>query len=287
VNVVPPKICSLDCVYCEVGPTTALTIKRAPYIKADAVLAAFDESYPLVSAGLDVVTVTGAGEPTLNSELALILEGLKKRTELPIAILTNSTLLTNPEVAETLSGFDIVVPSLDAVLTYDFERVDKPAKGLDIAAISSALADFSHKYQGKLFLELLLVKGMNDSPAALKAFAEAAKRIKYNKIQVGTVFRPPAWEADALSGQDLTAACEFLAALGLDVAPVGEFTGHATVNTADGAERQLLRALLKMRPVTVKDVADALSITLEEAEKLVKMEGVASRLHEGELYYGL
>jgi wyosine [tRNA(Phe)-imidazoG37] synthetase (radical SAM superfamily) len=282
VNLVPHKICSLDCLYCEVGQSVKTTIKLGQYISAAEILREFNEIFPALKAQIDVITLTGAGEPTLNSDLPAIIKGIKAITDTPIAILTNSTTLTDPAVAEALLLCDIVVPSLDAATQATFEAVDRPAKGLLISEIINAIATFSHKFTGKLYLELLLVKGVNDSIDDLKAFAEAAKQIKYTTVQLGTVFRPPAWEGTArLTDDELSCAYKILMEEGVIVEPVGKFAKQN--NTA--TPTQQLKDMLKMRPVTLADIVAATAIPEEQVRTLLTELHASEQIHDGAIYY--
>ncbi|MDR2884261.1 MAG: radical SAM protein [Deferribacteraceae bacterium] len=282
INLVPHKICTLDCLYCEVGRSAAHTTRIAPYTPAKLILQEFNKVYSSLKDKIDVVTLTGAGEPTLNSELSDIIYGIKETTILPIAILTNSTTLSEPAVAEALLLCDIVVPSLDAVTQSVFEAVDKPAKGIMVDTIINAIADFSHKFTGKLFLELLLVKGVNDSEGDLKAFAQAAKRIKYTTVQLGTVFRPPAWEGTArLTDEELHHAYELLVAEGLTVEPVGVF---AKKNDKTDSLNEL-KAMLKLRPVTINDIIATTGMSRDEVESFLQEINAQKQLYDGEIYY--
>ncbi len=289
VNIVPEKICSLDCLYCEVCKTNALTLKRAPYIPADRILAEFRAKYPLLKDRVDVVTITGAGEPTLNSQLKEIVSGIKAVSEHPVGILTNSTMLSDSNVAEALLPLDIVVPSLDAVTQSVFEAADRPAPGLEISKIIESLVSFSHKFKGKLYLEILLVKGVNDSPGELLKFAETAKRIRHDKIQLGTVFRPPAWEGtERLPEKELEDAYLLLSKQGLNVEPVGAFSGRIAIKTMPDMKKQLVESLLRMRPSTIHDISAGMGISVEEAGNIIStIDFVQTQDYDGETYYSI
>ena len=287
VNIVSKKICSLDCLYCEVCKTNTLTLKRAPYIPVEKILAEFSAKYPLVKNKTDVITITGMGEPTLNSHLKEIIAGIKELSEHPVALLTNSTLLSDSNVAEALMQLDIIVPSLDAVTQDIFEIVDKPAPGLKINEIIKSLISFSCKFSGKLYLEILLVKGINDSPAELLRLAEMAKQIRHTKIQICTVFRPPAWEgAERLSESEIKEICMFFSKQGLNVEFAGAFNVHASKNVTPEIKKQLLESLLCIRPVTVQDISEGIGISAEEAELLIaSIDSVQIQNYNGEIYY--
>ena len=125
VDLVPYKVCTFDCIYCQLGRTAATTVKRMPYVKAEAVLA--DISACLESgASPDYITLAGSGEPTLNSRIGDLIPAIKKLTTIPVALLTNGTTLVRPEVREALWELDLVVPSLDAGTEKIYRLINRP-----------------------------------------------------------------------------------------------------------------------------------------------------------------
>jgi len=193
IDVVPFKTCDLDCIYCEVGKTNHLTIKRDHYINIDHMLEELKRIYPAVKDHLDVVTVTGSGEPTLNIDIKIIATEIKKIISHPLVLLTNSTLVTNNEVKDAMMLFDVIVPSVDAVSNEVFRKINRPHSSLNLINILDQLREFSHTYNGKLFIEVLLVEGINDNFEEIGKIATYIKTLKYDKVQLNTVFRPPAY----------------------------------------------------------------------------------------------
>lgn len=290
VNVIPSKICSMNCIYCEVGQTKALTVSRKPYIKASDIMAELKEYYEKLAPGIDVITVTGAGEPTLNSELKAILDGIKTITDKPVAILTNSTMLHVKEVYDALLGFDIVVPSLDGATRESFNKVTLPHESIAVKDIINNLKRFSREYKGKLFLEILLCKDVNDSDAEVVALAEAIKDIKADKIQVGTISRPPAFsDAKRVDDERMLEVAKYFRALGLPAEATGGFK-DVYKNSAEALDlKSLIKAISKMRPCTLDDLAavfgepqDRVQYVLDE---LLTENSIVSEEFAGELYY--
>ncbi|ADD69244.1 Radical SAM domain protein [Denitrovibrio acetiphilus DSM 12809] len=258
VDIIPHKICTLNCIYCEVGRTTECTAERRRFENPDDILAEFRENYPHLKDDLDVVTITGAGEPTLNIDMGYIIKGLKEISEHPVAVLTNSTLLTDKNVQAELMELDVVVPSLDAVSEEAYRRVCAPERSLDIKAINEALVEFSHKFQGKLLVEVLLCEGINDNMEELKKIAGIIKRCRYDVVQLNTVYRPPAFaRAKTVPEKTLIDTALYFKSEGINVESVGNYIKELSGGSLN--EDQLKR-LLTMRPCSAEDIASVFGV---------------------------
>ncbi|XCN74004.1 MAG: radical SAM protein [Candidatus Electrothrix aestuarii] len=193
VDLFQDKICTLNCIYCEVGATVHLTCKRAEYASTQDIKAEID-AYCLDQeriAELDFITVTASGEPSLHAHFGEILTHLKKTTAKPIAVLTNGTTLTDPQVRQEMSLADVVIPSLDSALPTGFRKIDRPAACINLDQVIDGLVTFSHQYKGKIWLEILLAQGINDSNEEVEALRQAIQRMRLDRIQLNTVARPP------------------------------------------------------------------------------------------------
>lgn len=254
IDIIPSKICQLDCIYCEVGKTTELSAERKHYFDPNIIVDEFTREYDKVKNGIDVVTITGSGEPTLNIHFAEIASRIKKISNHPLAILTNSTTMTYSDVQQGLMQFDIIVPSIDAATQAVFKRINKPAAELDINKINESLTDFTHKFQGKIYPEVLIVKDINDSEEEMAKIAEIIKKCRYDRVQVNTVFRPPAYAGvKGLTEEELVNAFLFFKDAGLTVEPVGNFIKSIGAIPLESLSERI-SALLRMRPCTIKDI---------------------------------
>jgi wyosine [tRNA(Phe)-imidazoG37] synthetase (radical SAM superfamily) len=190
VDLVPHKVCSLDCVYCECGKTTKLTTDRMEYILYDNVTAElnhFIENNPAP----DYITFSGSGEPTLNSRIGDVLEFIKKiKPDIPVAVLTNGTLFNDKQVRSEIMNADVVLPSLDAASQDVFEKINSPDHKLKIEEYIDGIVTFRNEYKGKIWLEVLIIPGYNDSESELALLKNAFARIKPDSIQVNTLDRP-------------------------------------------------------------------------------------------------
>lgn len=289
INVVPEKICSLDCLYCEIGKTNALTLKRAPYYKAEHIIKEFSSNIDKFNGMFDVITVTGAGEPTLNSELNLILEGIKNHTDKPVALLTNATTLDNEDVYNTMLNFDIVVPSLDGVNDEDFSKINKPEKSIKTADIINNLIRFSNEYKEHLYLEILFCKNVNDSKEHIEQFKKILPQIRAEKVQLGTIHRPPAYSNTEKVSPDflLNTAREFIKS-GIPAEVTSGF--HQVYENAKSLNlHDLIPALLIMRPCTIEDMCGIFGKNINEINEavdfLMKNKIIDTKNFDNEIYY--
>jgi len=190
IDLIPSKVCSLNCVYCECGKTTNLTIERKEYVSYNKVTNEL-EHYFKNNPAPDYVTFSGSGEPTLNLKIGDIIKFLKSNYPyIPIAILTNGTLFDQKEVRTELLNADLVLPSLDAASELSFKKINRPFHTLNINKYIQGLIDFRKEYSGKIWLEVLILPGYNDNKKDLKLLKDAFVRIKPDRIQLNSLDRP-------------------------------------------------------------------------------------------------
>ncbi|NOY74713.1 MAG: radical SAM protein, partial [Kiritimatiellaeota bacterium] len=191
VDLVPRKTCSMDCVYCESGKTTCLTVERREFHPTDAVIAELD-AYLAGAPELDYITFSGAGEPTLHSGIGEIIAFLKSEyPEYKTCLLTNAMLLpTDETLFGELKPLDLIVPSLDSAMPEIHAAINRPAAPVDIDALINALARFKKESAASMHLEIFIVKGLNDTKRDVAGFADAIRRIKPDKVQINSLDRP-------------------------------------------------------------------------------------------------
>ena len=190
VDLVPAKVCSLDCVYCEVGKTTCLTLDRKEYIPLKKVLEELEDFFK-TQADPDTITFSGAGEPTLNAAMGEVLQFIKvNRPSIQTALLTNGTLFADAGVRSLIKGVDIVLPSLDAASQAVFEKINRPEKSLKIGDCIQGLIEFRQEFAGKIWLEIFILPGYNDTPDELAGLKRAIDEIKPDLVQLNTLDRP-------------------------------------------------------------------------------------------------
>ena len=194
VDVVAYKYCSLNCVYCEVSKTTHLTLKRKSFFDMEEILRELDD-FLAAKPILDYITFSGAGEPTLNSDLGEIINYIKSHyPQYKLALITNSTLLTDPQLLSEILPCDLIMPSLDAVSDEVFELVNRPIDKLLAQDLIQGLIELRKAYKGKIWLEIFIVPSLNDHLEEIELLKEAIEQIKPDIVQINTLDRPGAEE---------------------------------------------------------------------------------------------
>lgn len=288
IDLVERKYCSYDCIYCEVGKTTNKIIERIDFHNDEIIVSQIKKFLNDYTGRIDCITFTGSGEPTLNIKMGKILNEVKKSTQLPITLLTNGSLFYREDVRRESMDFDIVIPSLDSVNERSFLNVNQPNKELKLSIIIEGLIRFSKEYKGKLFLEVLLVKGVNDSDNDLIDLRKVIEKMRVDKIQINTVVRPPSYpEAKPISEEDKERIKNLLGDfVQLDLV----FSGKNVKNKTNVGKVEV-KELLKRRPCTFEQISvslgidsERLKLILEELEKDLK-ERLKIDKFDGEFYY--
>ncbi len=190
IDLVPHKVCSFNCVYCECGRTTELTTERKEYISANEVINQLNH-YFTENPFPDYITFSGAGEPCLNSGIGRLIEFIKESwPPVPVAVLTNGSLFYDPFVRRELTSADVVLPSLDAVSPDVFHRMDRPHHSLTPEGYIDGLVKFREEFSGEMRLEVMILPGYNDNAAELELLKKAFMRIKPDLVQLNTLDRP-------------------------------------------------------------------------------------------------
>jgi len=285
VDIVPFKICTLDCIYCQLGRTTEKSTERKDFIDIEAVLAELRER---LSEGIqaDFITIGGSGEPTLNSQLGELIDGIRGITDIPIALLTNGTLLYRPDVRRECAKADVVLPSLDAGDEQGFQKVNRPHEDIDLGKLVSGLCAFRKEFSGQIWLEVFLVDGLNTNPEQIAKIKDAIERIRPDKVQLNTAVRPTADTSarrpDSEKLRDIAnqlgEGCEVVA----DFSP--QRSGKGLENGAEQRKMASLLSMLKRRPCSLNDICSGLGMHKNEALKYIshfQQQGVVSSEEKG------
>lgn len=266
VDVIPSKTCSFDCIYCESGPTTRLSVERQNFVYCSEVLEELRAFMRLNPNGADVLTFSSAGEPTLYEPMGELISAVKKdHPQLPLIVLTNGSLLWKPEVRRGLMKADRVVPSLDAVTAVVFRKINRPHPSLEPGQIIEGIRAFRKDYKGELHIEALLARGINDSPEELSAMARAIASMAPDKVELNTVVRPPAHAgAKGLTGEQMAMAAQFFSSLHVEI--IGAFEARAQTGSGQDIDRRIIETV-ERRPCTPAELATSLGVEIELVER--------------------
>jgi len=271
VDIVPFKVCTLDCIYCQLGKT----IERKPYVPVESVIAELKEA---LKKGLetDYITIAGSGEPTLNSQLGEIIDRIKENTYIPVAIVTNGTLFYRADVRAECAKADVVLPSLDAGDEKAFRRINRPHRDISIEKLISGLCDFRNEYTGSIWLEVFLVDLLNTDSEQIAKIRAVIQRIRPDKVQLNTAVRPTAeMSVGKLNADKLRAIAEML---GQNCEVISDYPGGPFESAEEDVfaahleaenKTQTLFSMLKRRPCSLEDICSAMDIGPNEALKYV------------------
>lgn len=293
VDLVSYKTCSFDCIYCQLGQTTNKTVERKEYVKKDEILPQIEQEISKRPASekqkIDYITLAGSGEPTLNSTIGKIIKEIKKLTEIPLAVLTNGSLLYNEEVRRDLLSADLVLPSLDAADSETFQTINCPHRSLDFSKIIQGLKDFRREFKGPIWLEIMLIKDINDSLKEIELFKSIISGIEFDKIQLNTVIRPPSEKSVFPIGINKLKEIKDTLGKGCEIIPdFRELQKEAQNIYSEDIKSQILE-MVKRRPVTLLDISTSLGIHRNEVIKYLSILEMKDEIkiyrHEDLQYY--
>lgn len=266
IDIIPAKTCSFNCIYCESGRTTNLTIERREYTPTDDIIAEIDAVLSL-HPHLDYVTFSGSGEPTLHSGIGKIIHYLKDHyPEYRVALLTNGSLFWMPQVRHDVLEADVIIPSLDAVSERVFRRIDRPHRSIATDMIIEGLEALRSEFPGELWLEVFIVPGLNDTVAELTLIRAAIRRIRPDKVQLNTLDRPGAVEwIKPLSHEQLEDIATFLDYPNVEV--IGSPVQRTAVECFSPDLLEEITEMLKRRPCTLDDLSAAFGLHRKEFTK--------------------
>lgn len=272
IDPVPLKTCNWNCVYCQLGRSRPLVNERIDYFPPQDILAEVEKALADHEPGeIDWVTFVGSGETTLHASIGQLIRGVKALTDLPAAVITNGALLYLPEMRVELSAADAVLPSLDAGNAQLYRKINRPHPEATFERLLNGLIAFRAEYQGKLWVEVMLVRDLNDTEAALTEIAAALQRIQPDEVHIVQPTRPPveSW----VQPPDEEGLLRARAILG-DVASVihpasGSFDLGGDESLVDAVvgiitrhpmrEDELFRTLAHWSPGDISDVLEALA----------------------------
>lgn len=292
VDIVPLKTCTLDCVYCQLSKTTKSSVERKDYVSPEPILVELKQR---LSQGLraDFITISGSGEPTLNSRLGQIIDRIKKITDIPVAILTNGTLLYREDVRADCCRADVVLPSFDTGDEQTFQKINRPHKDISIEKLISGLCTFRKEFAGQIWLEIFLIEGFNTDNEQIAKIKAAIERIQPDKVQLNTAVRPTAEPGiKKLTPEKLKSIAEKLsekAEVIADFSPGQQIEDITKLHLATNQKAENLLSMLKRRPCSLDDICSSLRLSHAEAldyiSRLQQQGAVCSEQKEGTIFF--
>lgn len=285
IDLTPDRQCCFDCVFCEVGRTHDLRIDRGNFAPVHAVL---NELRTWLEAGgtADVITLAGSGEPTLHTGLGALVDGIQACCPIPVVVLTNGALLSEPAVRAALSRVDLVKVSLSVWDEASLIALNRPAAGISFARLVDGLRAFSHDYQGRLWIETILVRGINDAPDQVARIASLVAPLNAERVQLNTVVRPPSFPGMAAVPPDELGRLASLFSPPAEVVGVAPVASHKNATDIPVAE---LVATLSRRPCTIEDLATGLGLASDVVREWIRTVpaevGIVSEEQDGKRYY--
>lgn len=266
VDLVPKKVCSLDCVYCEVGETTKLTLDRKEYVKFDKIKQELTH-YFNHDQEPDYITFSGSGEPTLNIFIGEILQFIKqKKPDIPVAVLTNGTLLYNKTVRNGILNADVVLPSLDAATEEVFKKINRPAKNLSFDKYIHGLIDFRKEFNGKIWLEIFILPNYNDTVHELKELKNMILRIKPDLVQLNTLDRPGTVpNLHGATRDELKRIVDFLNLDNVEI--IAASPERKNIQSWRNDKEKVIIETIERRPCTIDDLSKILGLHVNEINK--------------------
>ncbi len=284
VDLTPHKTCTLDCVFCQLGRTTHNTVERKEYVPVRDVIEEL-EMWLQENERTDYITLSGSGEPTLNSRFGEVLEFIRKETPYPAVILSNGTLFWMPEVREAACYADIAKLSLSVWDQLSFEQINRPHPDLQLKRVIEGQRAFRAEFKGQLWMEVFLVGGMNSRLRDVERIAELVEAVGPDEIHLNTAVRPPAEDfAVSLPRDEMEAVADIFHPAATIIA---EFPSDKSADVE--ANEATILAMLRRRPCTVQQVAEVFGMHLNEVSKYVGelLRAGKARAHnmQGETYY--
>jgi wyosine [tRNA(Phe)-imidazoG37] synthetase (radical SAM superfamily) len=289
IDLVPYKTCTYDCIYCQLGKTNNLTIDRKEFFATDEII----DELKIKLSGKDLpdyISLAGSGEPTLNSGIGKLICEIKRITDIPLAILTNGSLLWMKDVQDALLKTDLVIPSLDVGNEKLFQYVNRPHKDLSFDRMVDGISEFTGRFSGEVWLEALLLEDITSSIAEVQKIADLAARIKPARVQINSVSRPPTEDFAFRISQEKLLSLKGLFSGQVDIISDTEESHNQNLPLTAVKEDEI-PALLSRRPCTIDDIATGLGMHPAEAlkylDRLMKDDKIKATTNNGKVFYSV
>ena len=268
IDIIPFKTCTFDCVYCECGKTTDKTSSRKQYVPYRDVIREIDH-FLANNPRPDIITMSGSGEPMLNSYIGNIIDYVKAHYPgLKLGLITNSSVFADHGAVDEILNADIILPSLDSAKEESFKCINRPYGGCSISDIINGLIYLRSRFTGQIWLEIFILKGLNDSPGDIESLKHAVHRIKPDRVQLNTLDRPGTEQGLVPADKDLLEHIR----KSLDYEHTEIISKYKSRKEIASFRQDIENAVLdtiKRRPCTVEDLSEILGINMIELNKYI------------------
>ena len=285
VDIVPLKTCTQNCIYCQLGVACRQIMQRRSFVSVEEVLRQLEAR---LAEGLcaDFITFSGSGEPTLNKDIGKIIDGMRKLTDIRIAVITNGTLLSDPQVRADCCKADVVLPSLDAGDAETFEKINRPHADIRFETFVEGLCRFRDAYDGQIWLEVFLVASVNTGADQIARMSGIIGQIRPDKVQLNTAVRPAVEAAARQVGEE--ELCGIAGRLASNAEVIADFArrgeGPGALSNVDS-----VLEMLKRRPCSLEDICNGLGMSRRQAgEHIAVLESqgkIASQIRDDRIFY--
>jgi len=285
VDIVPMKTCTQNCLYCQLGKDAPQALERRPWVPIDEVMTELKDR---IDSGLDAdaITISGSGEPTLHSRLGQLIDRIHAVTDIPVAVITNGTLLRRPDVRRDCAKADMVLPSLDAGDEAVFRQINQPHPEIHFDAFVEGLVEFREEYSGMIWLEVFFCQGINTDDGSVEAIRRLIEKVRPDRVQLNTAVRPTSHrEALAVDSQELE---QIAGRLGPNAEVIADFPAARATSQKPVSKEDVLETL-RRRPCTLEDLTRSLGIAPDQAkihlEQLTSEDIIDQECRAGKIFY--
>ena len=290
IDPIPDKTCNFQCIYCQLGRTTSFTNERQVFFPVEDILSELSDAIQENEDNFDYITLVGSGEPTLYGDLASLLEGVKKLSEKPICVITNGSLLHDENVQDALMLADVVLPTLDAGDEKMFIKINRPHPSLKYEDVVGGFLEFRRKFKGKFWVEIMLMRDINDTKEELSKLKEKIDLIQPDRIDINVPIRPPVEEWVKVPDTEVLASLSeaFRDVKDINFPEMGKFKSYT-----GNFEEELLNIIAR-HPMRQDQILQTfLSEKLEKTDILKRLEilqssgKIRARRYNEALYWGI
>jgi len=252
ISPIPSKTCNYSCVYCQLGRTNNLTNERVKFFSVSEII---DELKSFLMTGMDydVVTIVGEGEPTLYLKLGELIRKIKGLTDKPVAVITNGALIASQQLREELLFADVVLPSLDAYDEKSFKFINRPYGSIELNKVIEGYRMFSEEYEGQIWIEVMLIRDVNDSRYCLEKINDILNTIKYDRLYINTPVRPPSENyVKEVTSEVMDMAVDILGGISIDRLVSGDFVSDIS------DDYNALLSIIKRHPMNQYEISSFL-----------------------------